>query len=394
MLFYPYYLFQKDTRQDMTNNKDKELLKAYSNDVANLKKLETEAMNLRAKMSMRDDEDVVWNMNFELLKEYKEQHKDTLVHKDYKTEDGIPLGVWTKEQRDKFSESLVAYDDPYYGNGRDLLPFARFQKLLDIGFSIDDDAWLKNFKSYRNYMKQSLISLVPANFVTSDNNEQLHPWLSRQRDRYFEGRMTQHEYMILKLNGFLLNTKLEIMALCNHDIEVLSGIVSSTRPEEPKLNNRVIRQFILSNYSEGADVKQMIEANTEMCARFNFDVENFCNMKNRQLLHKIKLINKEIDLHKGGENLLDEVMYQSKILEKEELEKERNSYKRSLMKNSDSLRRNPSKKMLEYYLNEESAFYYEDLLRAPTERELHRFERRGIIVPQRPNKRAHLRRTF
>ncbi|MCD7815097.1 MAG: Helicase associated domain protein [Lachnospiraceae bacterium] len=127
--------------------------------------------------------DYYWERNYAAAYRYYLENRNLDVPAGYVTEDGIRLGIWIYRLR-----SLRA------GTAKGTPPTEEQVKRLDaIGMNWANQfvsKWEKGFKAAADYMKEHGNLLVPANYV-SENGCKLGTWMSRQRDQYRKGRLSE-----------------------------------------------------------------------------------------------------------------------------------------------------------------------------------------------------------
>ena len=127
-----------------------------------------------------------WEQNYQLLCEYKNEHKDSNMPKTalYK---GSSLGIWCQRQRNKYREGVLSKD--------------RIEKLNDIGFSFNplEDEWERKYKQYEKYIKMTGSSEIHRRTIFEGEN--LGVWIFIQKKAYKEGKMSDYRAdKLLQLN--------------------------------------------------------------------------------------------------------------------------------------------------------------------------------------------------
>ncbi len=125
----------------------------------------------------RRAEEIRWDRNFELAREYYETNGNLKVPAQYKTEDGDFLGQWIRLQRRKKADGTL---DP-----------EREQRLNSIGMVWQNGEaaqWERTFECARKYYEEHGNLIVPAGYRTDDSMI-LSDWLKRQRQRLNDGTL-------------------------------------------------------------------------------------------------------------------------------------------------------------------------------------------------------------
>ena len=109
-----------------------------------------------------------WEEGFASLKAYKEEHKDCLVHIDFKTGEGFTLGSWVRGQRKSNRKGTLAPE--------------RILRLDELGFVWDPltAQWQEGFVALKAYKEEHKDCLVPKGFKTGEGF-MLGGWVSHQR---------------------------------------------------------------------------------------------------------------------------------------------------------------------------------------------------------------------
>ena len=108
-----------------------------------------------------------WDTHFELLKKYKDANGNCFVPLDYRNEDGVLLGSWAANQRDR--KSRLSSD--------------RIKRLDGIGFKWGgsyDQRWNEAFFRLEKYSAENGNCLVPVNYKMQDGFA-LGSWVQTQR---------------------------------------------------------------------------------------------------------------------------------------------------------------------------------------------------------------------
>ena len=150
-----------------------------------IKKLEVIGMVWDASINKEE----IWNKRYKLAIEYRNEHGNLLVPKDYQTKTGEKLGKWITNTRAD------------YKNGD--LSMEQIKKLEDIGMVWDasinkEEIWNKWYKLVVEYRNEHGNLLVPWNYQTK-SGENLGQWITNTRQAYKKGNLSP--YKIDKLNA-------------------------------------------------------------------------------------------------------------------------------------------------------------------------------------------------
>lgn len=127
---------------------------------------------------------------FKLACEYKNEHGDLLVPKEYKTESGKNLGSWIKEKR------------KYYFKNK--LTTEQIEKLESIGmvWKVHEQAWDDMFALAVEYANEHGNLLVPQKYIT-ENGKPLGIWISNCRIFYKNDKLSQEKIESLESIGMI-----------------------------------------------------------------------------------------------------------------------------------------------------------------------------------------------
>jgi hypothetical protein len=145
--------------------------------------------------SVRERQDREWDEKFQSVKEYKRQHLDCCVPKDY-TQDP-ELGKWVHKQRADHSQSRI--------------PPKRLAKLESIGFSWskaqstrdtskEDKQWLEKYDKLVDFGKEHGHCNVPRNY---EKDKSLGMWVNNQRTNQAQETLRQDRKDLLDNVGFV-----------------------------------------------------------------------------------------------------------------------------------------------------------------------------------------------
>jgi len=130
-----------------------------------------------------------WESMFQLLKEYKTQHGNTLVPYGY--DENPRLARWVKKQRWCYSKEELSSN--------------RVLRLESIGFSWcvrESIPWESMFQLLKEYKTQHGNTLVPYRY---EENPRLGRWVSQQRSLYSKGKMLNNRVLCLESIGFVFD---------------------------------------------------------------------------------------------------------------------------------------------------------------------------------------------
>ena len=132
-----------------------------------------------------------WELAFRKLAEYRAENGDVLVPRHFVTADDFKLGFWVKTQR--------------HNKARGKLRQERVDRLNALGMLWNPlaDAWELAFSKLVAYKAQNEDVLVPADFVTTDDDFKLGIWLSHQRTIKAKGRLSQERVARLNALGMV-----------------------------------------------------------------------------------------------------------------------------------------------------------------------------------------------
>lgn len=121
-----------------------------------------------------DYNDVQWNKNFELLKEYCKLNKCNINIPDNTKYKNIAIGNWLTKERAK-----------YFNKGSGKRNEEHIIKLEEIGviWDIKEYKWMINYNLLKEYYNINQNSDVPYNYITQEGVK-LGIWVSKQRKYY------------------------------------------------------------------------------------------------------------------------------------------------------------------------------------------------------------------
>ncbi len=142
-------------------------------------------------MQCQDRKDVIWLSRYELLKKYKDENGNTDVPKDYSAEDGFKLGIWLKTQKLRLKKGECTAE--------------QVGLLQEIGVCSDtltaDEIWDRNYIAAQKWHSENGSLNVPRDYMTDDGIN-LYNWLTVQKTRYKNKKLTNSQIGRLRLIGF------------------------------------------------------------------------------------------------------------------------------------------------------------------------------------------------
>jgi len=107
-----------------------------------------------------------WKNAFQALCKYHKEYGTFDVKCNFKTEDGINLGKWVRDQRDMFAKGKLSDE--------------RAEKLRGIGFELEkSDPWEEKYRLAKDYYEEHGDLNVPFDYVAS--GVWLNKWLNEQK---------------------------------------------------------------------------------------------------------------------------------------------------------------------------------------------------------------------
>ena len=130
-----------------------------------------------------------WNLKFAEAKKYFENNGNLDIPSTYTTDDGIALGAWYRSVKDQYRTGTLSDE--------------RIQKLESIGMkwtSVTDRNWQNYFNLARDYFKTYGDLNVHAGY-TASNGAKLGVWISTQRRKYKNGKLSDEQIAMLESIG-------------------------------------------------------------------------------------------------------------------------------------------------------------------------------------------------
>eukprot|EP00532_Pseudo-nitzschia_australis_P005185 CAMPEP_0168192552 /NCGR_PEP_ID=MMETSP0139_2-20121125/18110_1 /TAXON_ID=44445 /ORGANISM="Pseudo-nitzschia australis, Strain 10249 10 AB" /LENGTH=289 /DNA_ID=CAMNT_0008115801 /DNA_START=38 /DNA_END=904 /DNA_ORIENTATION=- len=140
--------------------------------------------------SIQDKNDKLWDTMFELLKEYKAQHGNTLVPKKY--DPNPELGTWVQTQIQLHSMNELSSNRILHLQSIGLVWIS--QKSLT-----EAKKWEAFFELLQDYKAEHGNTMVPQRY---DPNPRLANWVRSQRQLHKKKRMPRHRMLRLDSIGF------------------------------------------------------------------------------------------------------------------------------------------------------------------------------------------------
>lgn len=135
--------------------------------------------------------DEMWLIGYNELKKFKEQFGHFEIPRNYKNEDGFAVQLWAQTQRRRYIE---------YG-GRRPLSDEEIKMLKDLGFNLTkDEKWDEMFMQYIEFKNKT-----GKKNVRRQDNSKLSIWISNQRKKYREGKLTESQINKLQDLGIINN---------------------------------------------------------------------------------------------------------------------------------------------------------------------------------------------
>ena len=153
--------------------------------------LTSERKNMMESIGMAwDNKTVLWNKYYGAASKYYKEHGDLNVPINYKTEDGVNLGLWISKVRAMYRGSLNS----------STLTKEQIAKLEEIGILWDtkyEQQWNEFYEEARAFFNANNNLRIPVAYI-SPSGANLGKWISRQRTAYKNGDLSEHK--IAKLN--------------------------------------------------------------------------------------------------------------------------------------------------------------------------------------------------
>mmetsp|Transcript_1050 Transcript_1050/g.1879 ORF Transcript_1050/g.1879 Transcript_1050/m.1879 type:complete len:797 (+) Transcript_1050:104-2494(+) len=128
-----------------------------------------------------------WHTWYKYLEEYKMEHGDCRVHRNYVTPTGRGLGRWVENMKRKSCEGT--------------LPAAQRESLEELGMQFDTTDWMRACHCLESYKSEFGSCNVPLNYETED--VQLGLWVKKQREQYQANTLSKTKEKRLETVGLL-----------------------------------------------------------------------------------------------------------------------------------------------------------------------------------------------
>ena len=137
-----------------------------------------------------DPLDEMWASAFQQLQQYKVEHGDALVPRQFKTADGFALGRWVYKQR--------------VAKAKGKLAAGRVAQLDELGFVWDplDEMWASAFQQLQQYKVEHGDASVPQQYKMADGFR-LGKWVDTQRAAKAKGKLAAGRVAQLDELGFV-----------------------------------------------------------------------------------------------------------------------------------------------------------------------------------------------
>ena len=138
--------------------------------------------------------DDLWNKMISLAKEYKKEHGDLMIPRNYVTSTGEKLGLWLSNCRG------------YYKDGK--LSQEKIEQLEALGVVWDPhlEQWNQTFAKAKQYYLKHVNLIINSNTCTEEELS-LKNWLHAQRAKYRKGKLTNEQIEKLESIGLCLEPR-------------------------------------------------------------------------------------------------------------------------------------------------------------------------------------------
>jgi len=186
--------------------------------------------------------EAVWEDMLQQLKQYKDEHGDTLVPQRYT--DNPQLGIWVSNQRSIYKRKQSGQATKMTDEHVD--------KLNEIGFVWDpfDDAWNEMLQQLMKYKEEYGDTLVPQSYA---ENRQLAIWVDKQRQKRKNNKMAPVRIDKLNEIGFVWEPyeaawEERLKELVEYKNEHGHTLVPARYKDNPKLGKWVDKQRVQYKY--------------------------------------------------------------------------------------------------------------------------------------------------
>lgn len=132
-----------------------------------------------------------WDEWYLLAKEYYRINQDLKIPVKYKTEKGYLLGRWIERQRAAYHQKGV-----YRIDARKIYMLNQIEMVWSLGIRTEWEIWYNYIREY--YYEKGNIE-IPRNFIYLQLP--LGEWISYQRKRYRQGKISQKQQLKLEVLG-------------------------------------------------------------------------------------------------------------------------------------------------------------------------------------------------
>lgn len=140
--------------------------------------------------------DYAWEVGFEHARSYFEKHGDLLVMSQYVCDDGYKLGNWITNQRANKTS----------GDKYRKLSSEQITRLEKIGmvWNVQEYQWLRSYETALQYYERNGNIRVPRG--VRYGNIDLQAWVSEQRKRYKQGKLSEERIFKLSRIGIITSS--------------------------------------------------------------------------------------------------------------------------------------------------------------------------------------------
>lgn len=163
----------------------------------------------------RSEPDRIWNVCYQLAKEYFKEHGDLLIPGDY-VRDGKRLGAWIGTQRTDYKKRV----NPCFTQDR-------IERLNAIGMVWDakESEWQRKYKALLTYAGSYSTVRVPQSYITPDGIK-LGIWVNRLRMDHKKGRLKEEKKKLLEQIGMIWEPEILRRDMWDVKFDLLKGYVS------------------------------------------------------------------------------------------------------------------------------------------------------------------------
>ena len=129
-----------------------------------------------------------WEEKYYLAKKYYEEHGDLNIPRDYKTDEGIKLGIWIFYQRQVYKNNKLSKER------KEKLESIRMKwsAIDNRGKSLSqrEAEWNRKYNLAKTYYEIHGNLNIPVNYITENEGIKLGVWISLQRQIYKKGNLS------------------------------------------------------------------------------------------------------------------------------------------------------------------------------------------------------------